>query len=158
MRSGRRSLGKVFAAGAGQFPAVVPTGPRCVGMTFLLRQVFPDAELLAYIRTRVDRHPRKTGQWLPMGSHEAPLMPGVTESLAGRAATQFRDLSTYRRFLALVASRHGQVLNKTDFAVPLSVSIPTIGEWLRILEVTGQILLVPPYFENFGCRIRTAFA
>jgi predicted AAA+ superfamily ATPase len=70
-----------------------------------------------------------------------------------RAVTQVRDLSTYRRFLALVASRHGQVLNRTDFAVPLGVSIPTIGEWLRILEVTGQILLVPPYFENFGKRL-----
>ena len=242
MRPVRRFLGKVLTAAAGQFPAVVLTGPRRVGKTFLLRHVFPDAEyilledpdvlsrvradprgfldertppvildeiqnapeLLAYIRTRVDRHPRKTGQWLLTGSHEAPLMAGVTESLAGRAAilqllglslaesrrvsildggfpevvarpagrdlwfssylqtylerdvravTQVRDLSTYRRFLALVASRHGQVLNKTDFAVPLGVSIPTIGEWLRILEVTGQILLVPPYFENFGKRL-----
>jgi predicted AAA+ superfamily ATPase len=33
------------------------------------------------------------------------------------------------------------------------VSVPTIGEWLRILEVTGQIILVPPYFENFGKRL-----
>jgi hypothetical protein len=33
-----------------------------------------------------------------------------------RAITNVRDLMTFRRFLALLASRHGQVLNKTDLA------------------------------------------
>ena len=70
-----------------------------------------------------------------------------------RAITNVRDLVTFRRFLSLLASRHGQVLNKTDLAAPLGVSVPTIGEWLSILEVTGQIILVPPYFENFGKRL-----
>jgi hypothetical protein len=31
--------------------------------------------------------------------------------------------------------------------------VPTVSQWLSILEVTGQILLVPPYFENFGKRL-----
>jgi predicted AAA+ superfamily ATPase len=70
-----------------------------------------------------------------------------------RAITNVRDLVTFRRFLSLLASRHGQILNKTDLAAPLGVSVPTIGEWLSILEVTGQIILVPPYFENFGKRL-----
>jgi Transposase, Mutator family len=48
---------------------------------------------------------------------------------------------TFRRFLALLASRHGQILNKTDLAAPLGVSVPTISDWLHILEVTGQIML-----------------
>src|ERR1039458_7989020 len=43
-------------------------------------------ELLPYIRTRIDRDPRRMGQWLFTGSQEAPLMQGVTESMAGRAA------------------------------------------------------------------------
>jgi hypothetical protein len=33
------------------------------------------------------------------------------------------------------------------------VSVPTITEWIGILETTGQIILVPPYFENFGKRL-----
>ena len=70
-----------------------------------------------------------------------------------RAVTNVRDLSTFRRFLGLVASRHRQVLNRSDLAQPLGVSVPTVGEWLSILEVTGQILIVPPYFENFGKRL-----
>ena len=43
-------------------------------------------ELLGYVRTRIDRSPEKKGQWFLTGSQEAPLMRGVTESLAGRAA------------------------------------------------------------------------
>jgi uncharacterized protein len=70
-----------------------------------------------------------------------------------RAVSSIRNLATYRRFLALLASRCGQLLNKTDLAAPLGVSINTITEWLSILEVTGQILVVPPYFENFGKRL-----
>jgi uncharacterized protein len=70
-----------------------------------------------------------------------------------RAITNVRDLVTFRRFLSILASRHGQVLNKTDLAAPLGVSVPTIGEWLQILESTGEVIVVPPYFENFGKRL-----
>jgi predicted AAA+ superfamily ATPase len=55
-----------------------------------------------------------------------------------------RDLSTFRRFLALLASRYDQSLNKSDLAARLGVSVPTIGHWLDALEATAQILLVPP--------------
>jgi predicted AAA+ superfamily ATPase len=161
-------------------------------------------QLLDYVRTLVDARPRKMGQWLFTGSQEAPLMQGITESMAGRAAilqllpfslaetskadpllggfpevvlrprgrelwfasylqtyierdvrliTSIRDLAGFRRFLSLLASRHGQTLNRTDLAAPLGVTVPTISEWLRILEITGQVILVPPYFENFGKRL-----
>ncbi|HUB17425.1 MAG TPA: ATP-binding protein [Acidobacteriaceae bacterium] len=161
-------------------------------------------ELLDYVRTLIDARPRRMGQWLFTGSQEAPLMHGITESMAGRAAilqllpfslaesrkvsllyggfpevlarpkaralwfssylqtylerdvraiTNVRDLVTFRRFISLLATRHGQILNKTDLAAPLGVSVPTVGEWLRILEMTGQIILVPPYFDNFGKRL-----
>jgi len=127
-------------------------------------------ELLAYVRTVIDTGPRRMGQWLFTGSQEAPLMQGISESMAGRnlwfasylqtylerdvrAITNVRDLATFRRFLALLASRHGQILNKTDLAAPLGVTVPTIGDWLHILEITGQVILVPPYFENFGKRL-----
>ena len=170
----------------------------------ILDEIQNAPELLNYIRTIVDRAPSKKGNWLLTGSQEAPLMRGVTESMAGRAAilqllplshqedsrvswlkggypealanprgaalwfqsylqtylerdvralTAIRDLATFRRFLSLLASRTGQILNKTDIAAPLGVSVPTVSQWLSILEVTGQILLIPPFFENFGKRL-----
>jgi len=70
-----------------------------------------------------------------------------------RSLTSIRELPTFRRFLSLLAARHGQMLNKTDFAGPLGVSVPTVTEWLNLLEATFQILLIPPYFENFSKRI-----
>jgi uncharacterized protein len=161
-------------------------------------------EILNYIRTAIDASPRKKGQWLLTGSQEAPLMQGVTESMAGRAAifqllpfsreespkvslfrggfpevverpsqagnwfrsylqtylerdvravSSIRDLGTFRRFLSLLATRTGQMLNRTDLAAPLGVSVPTISEWINILEVTSQILLVHPFYENLGKRL-----
>lgn len=161
-------------------------------------------EVLAHVRVRIDREPRSMGRWLLTGSQEAPLMQGVSESMAGRAAvfqllplsvresdrvcplrggfpevlsrpatarlwfasyvqtylerdvravTAVRDLATFRRFLAILASRHGQILNRSDLAGPLGVSVPTINHWLGVLEVTGQVLIVPPFYENLGKRL-----
>ncbi len=170
----------------------------------ILDEVQNVPEIFAFVRSRIDREPRRVGQWLLTGSQEAGLMHGITESMAGRAAvlqlwplssretpkvtirrggypevlarpaaaslwfssflqtylerdvrsiSAVHDLATFRRFLALVASRHGQVLNKSDLAAPLGMSVPGVGRWLDILEMTGQIVLVPPYFENLGKRL-----
>jgi len=250
MRSISRAIEPVLARAARQFPAVVVTGPRRAGKTWLLRHAFPNAayvlledpdviarvradpqgffddlersagtggcrpvildevqnipEVFSYVRTRIDRQPRRVGRWLLTGSQESPLMQGVGESMAGRTAvlqllpfscretdkvtpflggypeviarpaaarlwfssyvqtylerdvravTAVRDLATFRRFVALVASRHGQILNKTDLAAPLGVSVPTITQWLGVLEITGQVIVVPPYHENLGKRL-----
>jgi predicted AAA+ superfamily ATPase len=51
----------------------------------ILDEIQNTPQLLNYIRARVDRAPRRRGQWLMTGSQEAPMMRGVTESLAGRA-------------------------------------------------------------------------
>jgi len=70
-----------------------------------------------------------------------------------RSISSIRDLTTFRRFLSLAASRIGQMLNRSDLATSLGVSVPTVSEWLNILEATHQILLIPPYYENFGKRL-----
>jgi hypothetical protein len=41
-------------------------------------------ELLAYVRARIDRAPKRRGQWFLTGSQDFSLMRGVTESMAGR--------------------------------------------------------------------------
>lgn len=57
-----------------------------VRLPVILDEIQNVPEILNYVRARIDRTLRKTGQWLLTGSHEAPLMKGVTESMAGRAA------------------------------------------------------------------------
>lgn len=175
-----------------------------VRLPAILDEIQNVPEVLRFVRSRIDRHPRRMGQWVLTGSQEAGLMRHVTESMAGRAAVlQLRplsaletpkvrllhggypealarpgaaslwfssyvqtylerdvrgisaigDLATFRRFLALVAARHGQILNKSDLAAPLGMSVPGVGRWLDILELTSQVLIVPPYFENLGKRL-----
>jgi hypothetical protein len=70
-----------------------------------------------------------------------------------RAVAAIRDLAQFRQFLALVAARTAQTLNLTELAGPLGLSVPAVKQWLGILEVTGQVVIVPPYFENFGKRL-----
>jgi len=70
-----------------------------------------------------------------------------------RSISVVQEPATFRRFLALVAGRHGQVLNKSDLAAPLGMSVPGIRRWLDILEATAQVFIVPPYFENVGKRL-----
>ena len=70
-----------------------------------------------------------------------------------RGITAVQDLAMFRRFLALLATRHGQILNRSDLAAPLGISVPSVGRWLDILEATAQIIVVQPYFENLGKRI-----
>lgn len=70
-----------------------------------------------------------------------------------RAITAVQDLGTFRRFMGLLASRTGQLLNRTDLAGPLGISIPTVSQWLNVLETTGVVILVPPYFENLEKRL-----
>ena len=102
----------------------------------LLRGGYP--EILA--------HPRDSNLWF-----QSYLQTYLERDV--RHISQIRSLAAFRRFLTLIASRTGQILNKTDLAAPLGVSVPTITEWIGILETTGQIVLVPPYFENFGKRL-----
>ena len=52
----------------------------------ILDEVQHVPEVFAFVRSRIDRQPRRKGQWLLTGSQEAPLMQEVTESMAGRAA------------------------------------------------------------------------
>src|SRR3990170_4755472 len=52
----------------------------------ILDEVQNVPEVFTYVRSRIDRRPRRAGQWILTGSQEAPLMQGVSESMAGRAA------------------------------------------------------------------------
>ena len=56
----------------------------------ILDEVQNVPEVFALVRARIDGQPRLTGRWLLTGSQEAPLMQGVTESMAGRAAPMQR--------------------------------------------------------------------
>ncbi len=63
------------------------------------------------------------------------------------------DLNAFNRFLRVCATRTGQILNISELARDIGVSVPTAKKWLTVLEASYQIFLLPPYFKNFGKRI-----
>jgi uncharacterized protein len=73
-----------------------------------------------------------------------------------RMALDVANLKDFEQCLRLLAARTGQILQYSDLATPLGVSVPTIKRWVAALEATYLIYILPPYYENFGKRITKA--
>lgn len=70
-----------------------------------------------------------------------------------RQLKQILNLTEFQRFLQLTAANNGQVINLTSFSNDLGIAVNTIKSWLSILETTGQITLIRPYYKNKGKRL-----
>ena len=70
-----------------------------------------------------------------------------------RQIENIRDMTAFRRFLALTAGRTGQLINLTEFAGECGVSHNTVKAWLSVLEASYLVRLVQPYHRNFNKRI-----
>jgi len=64
--------------------------------------------------------------------------------------TSLRD---FERFIRVLATRSGSMLNKSDVAKDVGVSPKAIGDWISVLQASGQIVLLEPWYVNFGKRI-----
>lgn len=70
-----------------------------------------------------------------------------------RQIKNITDLSLFQKFMQLCAGRVGQELNMTTLSNDLGVSVPTIKQWLAILEATYIIFLLQPYYKNLNKRL-----
>lgn len=70
-----------------------------------------------------------------------------------RSLLNVRNLLLFEKFLSLCASQSGQLVNYTTLSNALGVSLPTVKEWISILEASGLIFILRPYFKNFSKRI-----
>ncbi len=64
-----------------------------------------------------------------------------------------RDLGLFQRFIKLCAARTGQLLNLSSLASDCGIAHVTAREWLTVLEASYIVLLLPPYYRNFGKRL-----
>ncbi len=57
-------------------------------------------------------------------------------------------LRDYERFLRAVALRSAQLLNRAELARDVGISGSTAAEWLSVLEATGLVAFLEPWFSN----------
>ena len=64
-----------------------------------------------------------------------------------------RNESAFRTFMKLCAARVGNLVNMTSLASGVGVSVPTVKNWLSLLESSYVIRLLQPYYANLGKRL-----
>lgn len=69
-----------------------------------------------------------------------------------RKLINVKDLDIFITFVRLLAGRVGQLLNKESLARDVGVSVPTLTNWLNVLEASYVIYRLRPYYKNFGKR------
>jgi len=70
-----------------------------------------------------------------------------------RRLINVKDTSQFQRFLSLTAGRSGQILNISSLANDIGISPTQCNNWLTLLEQSGIIYRLPPYYNNFNKRI-----
>ncbi|MDR1801210.1 MAG: ATP-binding protein [Lachnospiraceae bacterium] len=65
-----------------------------------------------------------------------------------RKLSQVADLDLFRKFMTVCASGTGQLLNLNGMAIKLGISQPTAKRWLSILQTSGLVYLLQPYYNN----------
>ncbi len=63
------------------------------------------------------------------------------------------DLTLFQTFLRALAARSAQILNLSQLARDVGVSVNTARDWLSILEASFQIFILRPYYANIGKRL-----
>lgn len=65
-----------------------------------------------------------------------------------RAITNVSSITDFTRFMVAIAARSGELLNYSNVAQEVGVSVDTIKRWTTILETSGIIYLLKPYSNN----------
>lgn len=64
-----------------------------------------------------------------------------------------KDMRLFQNFIALCATRAGQLLNLNSLANECGISQPTAKSWLSALESSYIVFQLNPYYKNFSKRI-----
>lgn len=109
------------------------------------------------------------GAGLPVDVHEAIVRGGFPELHANpeidhvgfyssylatylerdvRSLANVGSLRDFERFLRACALRSANLINKADLARDVGIAPSTANQWLSVLEASGQITLLEPWFSN----------
>lgn len=64
-----------------------------------------------------------------------------------------KNLQSFQTFIRLCAGRVGSECNFSSLSNDVGVSVPTISEWVSILQASYIVWKLPPYFANINKRL-----
>ncbi len=67
--------------------------------------------------------------------------------------SQITNLKTFETFLRVIAGRTGQLLNLSSLGNELGISHNTVKTWINLLETSGIVYLLQPFFSNISKRL-----
>lgn len=70
-----------------------------------------------------------------------------------RNMRQVGSLGNFERLLRAIAARTGQILSYSELARDVGVVTNTVKDWISILQASGQIFILEPYYKNVGKRL-----
>ncbi len=70
-----------------------------------------------------------------------------------RNALGVTSLRDFERFLRALAARSAQLLNLTEVGRDVGIAATTAKDWLRVLEASGIVVLLEPWFGNVTKRL-----
>ena len=70
-----------------------------------------------------------------------------------RSLANISNEMDFLRFIKALAARTGQLLNYSEISRDIGLSLTTIKYWISLLQTTGLIYLLQPYFNNLTKRI-----
>lgn len=70
-----------------------------------------------------------------------------------RSLVNVASLKVFESFLKICAAMSGSVVNYAAISNAVGISQPTAKKWLSLLETSGIMFVLPPYYNNFKKRI-----
>lgn len=70
-----------------------------------------------------------------------------------RNIMQVGNLRDFERFLRAAAARIGAMLSYSELARDVGISPNTAKKWISVLQTSGQLFLLEPYYRNIGKRL-----
>ncbi len=153
--------GKYIVTGSQQFHLLEKATESLAGRAaFLTLLPFSIEEL-----TGADRKPDDsltamvTGLYPPLYDRDVSPYDWYTNYIASyierdvRLIINVKDLGQFQTFVKMCAARSGQLINLSVLAADCGLSHNTAKAWISILETSGIIYILRPYYRNFGKRL-----
>ncbi len=134
--AGRIMIFQLYPLSWDEIPKIDPTD-QIVMAEQMLKGFYPEFQVVPKLKPKY---------W-----HSAYLSTYLERDL--RTMRNIHDLGQFQRFMVLLAARAGQILNLNEVGKECGISQTTAKDWVTLLQATGMVHLLEPFFRNITKRV-----